>query len=160
MMKSFLSRSKKGITLVESVLAVVLLGFAATGILTMLTVSGTKIFQLSDTSATYAEATQRLDLVIATISNSGFEGSAYTDAHGNAKTFLSSSGELNPDNVLEALEFDSDCDLVIVGDPVKYPGNPSSEPTKNIRGWYLKLTYNNVSVQGFASFTEGSFDKA
>lgn len=156
-MKAFLKKSKSGITLVEAAISVALLGFAVTGILSMLLVSGTKIYSLGDKSATYAEATQRLDLIISTISNSNFASSSYTDKYGTEKTFISANGALNPQNVLEALELD-DCTLEMIGSPIEYPGT-ETDPVKKIRGWYLRLTYDKVTVQGFVSYTEGSFDK-
>lgn len=161
-MRKFLQKkSKKGITLVESVIAVVLLGFAATGILTMLTVSGTKIFQLGSNSAAYADATQVLDMAISAISNAPSDSSDFIDpTNGNLKDddLKSMLKELLKDNGNEDLRFNK---LTITSTKNLYaePQNGESQGPRHIRGWYLTVTYKGATVTGFASNTEGAFDK-
>lgn len=161
MKKLFQKKSKKGITLVESVIAVVLLGFAATGILTMLTVSGTKIFQLGNSSAAYADATQVLDMAISAISNAPSSDSAFINqATGelNDSSLKSTLQELLKDNGNEDLRFDK-LTITSTKDLYEAPQNGETQSSRHIRGWYLTVTYKRVTVTGFASNTEGAFDK-
>ena len=68
-MMKFMKKSKKGVTLVESVFAVVILGLISIGIISMLSTGSTKIFELSNESNAHAQAVQKLDLAISAISN-------------------------------------------------------------------------------------------
>lgn len=161
-MRKFLQKkSKQGITLVESVIAVVLLGFAATGILTMLTVSGTKIFQLGSNSAAYADATQVLDMAISTISNSPSSGNGseiFVEATGDLKdNYLKDMlKDILKNNGNEDLRFEK---LTITSRKDLYEDAGATQSSLDIRGWYLTVTYRGATVTGFASYTEGAFDK-
>lgn len=149
MIKLFEKKSKRGITLVESAIAVVLLGFVATGVLTMLTASGTKIFQLSDKSAAYAEATQQMDLVISVLSNSKPDS--------NHPYILQGTGNVDTVELKSALGLDGSTRLVV--SPSVYPEGEGKALTSTlIRGWYLTLEYQNVTVKAFASNSKGEFD--
>lgn len=139
-MNKFLpKKSKRGITLVESVVAVVVLGILVTGILTLLTTGGIKIQEISGESATYAKACQKMDLVISALSN-------------GSDTYITDD-TLNVDNLKSCLDFD-DADVDITAKSVNYEGESGK-----VRGWYLTLTYQDVTVQGFASNSKGVFDQ-
>ncbi len=153
MMKMFHKKSKKGITLVESVIAVVLLGFAATGILTLLISSGTKILQIGGESSAYSEATQKMDFIISAISNG-------SNPHDSA------SGSLDIAQLLT--DFSAELDGISEGNVTQridwYPNSGEYSPAAGdeigdyIRGWYLELEYNGITVNGFAANSEGVFD--
>lgn len=149
-MKALMKNSKMGVTLVESVLAVVLLGFAVTGILTMLLASGTKIFQISGESSDYAEATLRMDQVIAAVSN-GFESNQTV-----AEQLYSSAAPqgLAVETLNDFLGYDDDVDSGI------YSLTARAEVYGDglIKGWYLTLKYDTATVTGYASNTKGVFD--
>lgn len=138
-MNKFLpKKSKRGITLVESVVAVVVLGILVTGILTLLTTGGIKIQEISGESATYAKACQKMDLVISALSN-------------GSETYITDD-TLDVNALKSCLRFGDDVD--IDADSVEYEGESGK-----VRGWYLKLTYQDVTVQGFASNSKGVFDQ-
>lgn len=143
MMRFLPKKSKKGVTLVESVFAVVILGIFAVGILTLLTSGGTKIQQISHEASAYTEATQKMDIVISSVSSGAFlldEGTAL-DCDAIESAFGLDAGSL--DASIE-LYLDADAELSI----------------NDVRGWYLKLTYNGATVSGFASNSGGVFDKS
>lgn len=135
-MMKFFKKSKKGITLVESVFAVVILGILTIGILTLLTTGGMKIAEISSEAEDYSQAVQKMDLVISAISN----------GYGNIVT----------DGTSYKLEFTTGSfDFTGLSDPVP------SEETYNDgepRGWYLQLTYEGITVEGYVSNTKGVFD--
>lgn len=143
-------RSKQGVTLVESVIAVVVLGMFATGVLSLLTTGGAKIMEISGESAAYAEATQKLDLVISAISNGSDEAAGYIVVD-------NATGEVRLDiqNLKRALDLD---DVTIVPVTSLYD-NSAGATESNVRGWYLTLTYGGETVTGFAGNNEGVFDK-
>lgn len=148
-MKLLQKKSKRGITLVESVIAVVLLGFAATGILAMLIASGTKIFQIGGKSADYAEATKRLDMVISTISNT-------SPQKGSSLDFYEDDGSLDKVALNTALGFtEGPTTYKLEETPADYK---DTSPGYAIRGWYITITYKSASVTGFASNSRGAFD--
>ena len=148
MMKFLPKKSKKGVTLVESVLAVVILAMFATGILTLLTAGGTKILQIGDEAAVYAEASQKMDLVVSAVSN-GSESYIVE----NASTGVLS---LDVNNLMSALNLS---DVQITAEASLYDSAVAAIKS-NVRGWYLELTFGDATVTGFASNTQGVFDKA
>lgn len=149
MMKLFPKKSKKGITLVESVIAVVVLGIFAVGVLSLLTSGGVKILQISNESAAYSEATQRLDMVISAVSNGSTNYIIKTDTGSVTTCDLSISG------LKTVLGFNDETDITAVISLY----DTSEDPTvTNVRGWYLTLTYQGATVTGFASNSEGVFD--
>lgn len=146
MRKLLPKKSKKGITLVESVVAVVLLAMFAIGVLTLLTSGGVKIQEISKDAAAYAEATQKLDLAISAISNGSSE---YIDTSDESDWDLNAA-----DNLKSTIGVDD-----VVFERVFYKdGSPQDTTSPNVRGWYLELTYKGVTVKGFASNSEGVFD--
>lgn len=143
-------KSKKGITLVESVIAVVVLAMLATGVLTMLTAGGTKIAQISQESSSHAVATQQLDLAISAISNGS---SAYLVTREEAGSTLV---DLDVNALKTTIGLDGEVAIVAT---VDLHDDLSAATNANVRGWYLELTYRGATVNGFASNTRGVFDQ-
>ena len=141
-MMKFMRKSKKGVTLVESVFAVVILGILSIGIISLLTAGGQKIFQISHESSNYTEAVQKLDLVISAISN------------GSDNYITSDPVSLDVGSLQTALGLTG---ATITATPATYDGT-TDYSNSNFRGWYLELTYNGATVKGFASNSEGDFD--
>ena len=145
MMKLFPKKSKKGITLVESVLAVVILATLAIGTISLLTAGGVKIHEISSESGAYSEAVQKMDLVISSISNGSSE-------------FVKTRTE----NEIEVVYLDVEAIKTKLGVQVTavHELYDSSEPARaiNLRGWYLTLTHNGATVTAFAANSEGVFD--
>lgn len=140
-MKNWLiKRSKKGVTLVESVFAVVILGIFATGIISLLTAGGVKIFEISSQSNAYSQAAQKMDFLIASISNGNYINTDENDLI-----------SLNSTDIATALG-------VTVDDVKVVTFNRDATTQDNVRGWYLTLTYDGATVTGFASNTNGRFD--
>ena len=144
MKKLLPKKSKKGITLVESVVAVVLLAMFAIGVLTLLTSGGVKIQEISKDAAAYAEATQKLDLAISAISNGAYIEKDATDLVSLKDEALRTKLGLDASDTLSGR-----AELYKLSDPAT---------STNVRGWYLELTYKGVTVKGFASNSEGVFD--
>ena len=137
-------KSKKGITLVESVFAAVILAALTIGIIPLLTAGGVKISEISKEANAHSQASQKLDLVIAAISN-GY-GEVVVDDAGAYSLDLSASdeeGETAPAIDLEG--------VTVVATPELFPDG-------SLRGWYIELTSKGVTLSGFASDTEGVFD--
>ena len=181
-MKNLLPKnSKRGVTLVECVIAVVLLGLLAVGVLNLLTAGGTKIATLSKESADQAAATQKLDLAISAISNGSDTYIKKITKTVNSEEitycYLDTSGLKASLGFSDAVTISTKFSLYdgrtvdttdSEGNPIKEPLNgteiPLSQPLLDIRGWYLTLTYTGqsgktVTVTGFASNSEGVFDK-
>ena len=150
MMRLLPNNSKKGVTLVESVFAVVVLGIFAIGILTLLTSGGTKIQQISHEASAYTEATQKMDMTLSAISNGSSE---YIEeiTSGGVTTVT-----LNLSDLQAALGFNT-LEVTITAIPELYDNTTAATPS-NMRGWYLELTYNGATVKGFASNSGGVFD--
>lgn len=146
-------KSKKGITLVETVLAVVVLGIFATGILTLLTAGSSKIAQTSREAAAHAEATRQMDLILSAISNGGSYLVVGTDP---SLEEGQQSLTLDPDAMKTTLGLDAGTTIAITSTAL-YDAS-QGEIVSNVRGWYLELTYQGETVTGFASNTQGVFD--
>lgn len=165
-------RSKQGVTLVESVIAVVVLGMFATGVLSLLTTGGAKILEISGESAAYAAATQELDLIIAAISNGAVyveedetDGSLSLNTAGLASALgcndtdigytASSADSFTIDGWTISAEYDG---MKLTAKADLYD---STEPAEadNIRGWYLTLENGGEKVTGFAGNNKGVFDQ-
>lgn len=159
MRKLFPSKSKKGVTLVEAVFAVVVLGLFATGLLNLLTAGSVKIHKSIDESSAHAQATQHLDLVIAAISNGSstfIEKGERTDADGSKIPTCT----LNPDTLKSELGLSG---VTLQVKTALYDADTlydvsAVQDLADIRGWYIKLTYMGKTVTGFASNSEGVFD--
>lgn len=148
MMKTMMKKSKKGVTLVESVFAVVILGILSIGIISLLTSGGVKIQEISQESGAYSQAVQKMDLVISAISN-GSNNYIIKDESDDSCT-------LATDKLLETLNLSSGETLGCSAELYDATKDPT---VSNLRGWYLTLTYQGVTVKGFASNSEGVFDK-
>ena len=131
--------NKKGVTLVELVMAVVVLSIFAIGIITGLTAASTKIAQNSREAAIHSEAVQKLDAVISVVSNGSYAASA--DLAGEVKGVLGYGNEVT---------------LSMTPDPNTYV---DANGVTKTRGWKISLTYGGVTVKGYTSNTEGVFDK-
>lgn len=149
-------KSKKGITLVETVLAVVVLGILATGILTLLTAGSSKIAQTSREAAAHAEATRQMDLILSAVSNGGDYLVVGTDP---SLEEGQQSLALDADALKTALGLDAETTLTITSTAL-YDASMTGPGAvvSNVRGWYLELTYQGETVTGFASNTQGVFD--
>ena len=147
-----MKNSKKGITLVESIFAVVILGILTIGIVSLLSAGGAKIIKISNEASAQAEAVQKMDQVIAAISNGC---GVIKDEANNTYTLLidTPASQPDPDNpqvgLMDALNFD---DVTLNVTTATHTSDGS------LRGWYLSLTYRGVTVTGFASNSEGAFD--
>ena len=84
MRKMMMKKSKKGITLVESVFAVVILATLTIGVISLLTAGGVKIFEISSEADVYSQAVQKLDLVMSAVSNGSSDYIVKTEIAGSA----------------------------------------------------------------------------
>lgn len=174
-------KNKKGITLVETVIAVVVLAILAIGILSLMSAGGRKILHLSNEASDQAFAAQQLDLVIAAVSNgddqylkkvtkvteSGETTCCYLDVSAlktalslDDKVQLATKFALYDGSIVSTVNDDGSLKTEIVGGTAKQ----ISYPVKNVRGWYIVLTYKNASAKGitfetFVSNSEGVFDQ-
>ena len=137
-MSQLLKNSKRGVTLVESVLALAILALIAVALLSLFTAGNSAIADRNSKAAAYAEAVQKMDFLIAAVSNNA-------DICSDPVT-----GELSadivkqafPDGNLHAAEITAEVSLYDPSLP-QYPNN--------IRGWYLTLTYKGVTLTGFTA---------
>lgn len=149
-MTKLIQKSKKGVTLVEAMFAVVILGILTVGIVSMLTVGGQKIYQISHESIAHNQAVKRLDMVISAISN-GSNEYIFTDPETEVVS-------LNAVTLLTTLKISDNTTLIADPALYVYDETPPDYSKNNFRGWYLELTYNGKTVTGFASNSEGDFD--
>ena len=170
-MKNLLpKKSKKGITLVETVIAVVVLAILAIGVLSLMSAGGRKILLLSNEASDQAAAVQQMDLIVAAISN-GDNGATATYIVKKTTDEVEYC-YLKLDELLDTLDIDETkvtltASIELYDDETAkftdVDGNRYYSVT-DIRGWYLVLTYKDVSVKGvtveaFVSNSEGVFDK-
>lgn len=175
-MKNLLpKKSKRGVTLVECMVAVVILGLLAAGVLNLLTAGGTKIARLSKEAADQAKATQMLDLVISAISN-GSDEYIIKDTKDettyccldivkltsvlNIDATVTAKFSMYDDTIKDTLDTSSATYTKTLESGLTVPLQPLLE----IRGWYLTLSYTGqsgkeITVTGFASNSEGVFDQ-
>ena len=132
--KLFPKNSKQGMTLIEIVLGVVVLSIFTLGIITAMAVGSTAIAKKAGETTYHAEAVQKMDAVISVISNGSYTG----DVASAAKSVLGYGNEVELTAIAETYPTDT-------GDKV--------------RGFRLSLTYKGATVTGYASNTEGVFDK-
>ena len=161
MMKRFkMDKSKKGITLVESIFAVVILGILTIGIVALLASGGAKIIQISNEANAHAQAVQKMDQLIAAISNGC--GVVKTEANGAVSYSLIIKDAIVDPNA--PTEPDAENPQVGLITSLGFENVEIAEPTPTyhldgtLRGWYLSLTYHGVTVNGFASNSKGAFD--
>ena len=162
MRNMFVKKSKKGITLVESVFAVVILATLTIGVITLLTSGGVKIQEISNEADAYSQAVQKMDLIISAVSN------------GSSKYIVTRDSivELDVDKLMGTLGYTEE-DLSNVGLTATIDRyDPAEAATNlNVRGWFLELTVtypdpndrddhvSTVTVKGFVSNSEGVFDR-
>lgn len=158
----FMKKSKKGITLVESVFAVVILATLTIGVITLLTAGGVKIQQISNEADAYSQAVQKMDLIISAVSNGSSEYIVTTD----------SIVELDVDKLMETLGYtEEDLSNLTIDASIDLYDPDEEAKNLNVRGWFLTLvmTYPDpndredhvatVTVKGFVSNSEGVFDR-
>ena len=143
-MRIFKVKSKKGITLVESVFAVVILAILTTGVLSLLTAGGVQIEKISQEANAHSQASQKMDLVIAAISNGYGQVTQVGEGQYTLDLTAQDEGEESP----EAIDL---AGVTVVATADLHADN-------SLRGWYLEVTYMGVTLTGFASDTEGVFD--
>jgi len=127
--------------------------------LTLLTTGRTKIAETNRDANIRAEATQVMDGIVAAISNGGYMA---TTASGGSEVVSTTPGaSLNRTDLISDLSLSiSESDLTVTKlDCYVDPGANSSTDPDNVRGWYLSLSYKGVTVKGYASNTQGVFDR-
>ena len=140
-MNNFYIKNKKGVTLVELVLGVVILSLFAIGVLASLSAASTKIAQSSKDAATHSEATQMMDAVISIVSN----------------------GDYSPENLGAGVTAESAV-LGVLDDIYSLDGvdlfnmEPKTYADGALRGWKITLKYKGTTVTGYSSNTKGVFD--
>ena len=162
MRNMFIKKSKKGITLVESVFAVVILATLTIGVITLLTSGGVKIQQISNEADAYSQAVQKMDLIISAISNGSTDYIVTTD----------SIVSLDIDALMDTLGYsEEDLSNVSITATIDLYDSDDEATNLNVRGWFLTLvlTYPDptdrddhvasVTVKGFVSNSEGVFDR-
>ena len=136
--------SKKGITLVEVVVGVFVLSIFALGILSLLLYNNQAVSNSIHEKTVTSAAVQKLDTVIAAVSNGPESGFLNLDASGN----------------ITGLNVDALCVLVdLPGGSITVDLVDNYDAT-SIRGWYITLKYSDeVSIKGYVANTLGEFDK-
>jgi len=100
-----------------------------------------------------------MDGIVAAISNGGYMA---TTASGGSEVVSTTPGaSLNRTDLISDLSLSiSESDLTVTKlDCYVDPGANSSTDPDNVRGWYLSLSYKGVTVKGYASNTQGVFDR-
>ena len=139
--------NKRGITLVEVIVGVFVLSIFAVGILSLLIYNNQAVSDSTREKAATSAAAQKLDTVIAAVSNGPDSGFLTLDANGNVTG-------LAPDN-LNAL-----CALVGLENGSIKVDSVDQYDSSHIRGWYITLEYSDeVSVKGYVANTQGALDE-
>lgn len=150
MRKMMMKKSKKGITLVESVFAVVILATLTIGVISLLTAGGVKIFEISSEADAYSQAVQKLDLVMSAVSNGSSDYIVKTEIAGSADVV-----SLDVDVLKATLDIE---DVTVTAVAKLYDTSlPATE--SNLRGWYITVSYKGATVKGFVSNSGGVFDR-
>lgn len=144
-MNHLLKNSKKGVTLVEAVLALVILALIAAAVFSLFTAGNGTIATNSAKAAAYAEAVQKMDYLIAAISDNA------------AICSDPITGELSVVQVKTAFPDGDLYDAEITAEVSLYDPSLPQQPG-NIRGWYLTLTYKGVTLKGFTSLVKGGIE--
>ena len=148
----FTKKNKKGMTLVESVLAVVILSILVIATLSLLTAGGVKILNIFDDTNAHNQAVQKMDMIISAISNGS--SNYITDDE------INHTATLNENALLSMLGLSTEAN----NGNLQFSATPEIIPPKSededpfFRGWYLTLTYKGATVTAFASNTKGDFD--
>ena len=144
-MNAHLPNNKKGVTLVESVLALAILALVAVALLSLFTTGSTAVSAESNRAAAYATAVQKMDFLMAAVSDCG------------ASCADPISGELSVAQLKAALPQGSLHNTEITAKVSLYDTSLPSR-LENVRGWYLTLTYQGVMLDGFTSYTREVFE--
>lgn len=135
--------NKKGITLVEVIIGVFVLSIFAVGILSLLVYNNQAVSDSAVKKADYSTAIQKLDTIIAAVSNGGDD--TFVTYENNKAVGLKL-------DAIAALVDMNETDVTVT--PDLYAG------TATIRGWYIQLDFSeNLTVKGYAANTLGAFDK-
>lgn len=154
-------KSKRGVTLVEAVFAVVILAIFATGVLTLLTTGRTKIAETNRAANTYAEATQVMDGIVAAISNGNYVKLDGTLRLDEEEVTVDGTATAIP-GIFDVLDHLDESEITLAATPdyfEKSDGSDMDHTAENTRGWYLSLSYKGITVKGYASNTQGVFDR-
>ena len=138
------SNNKRGVTLVEVVIGVFVLSIFALGILSLLIYNNQAVSDSAKDKSAYSAAMQKLDTVIAAVSNGPDSGYLVLDTDDN----------------VTGLELDDLCTLADLGPGSITVSSTDMYDTNHIRGWYIELKYSDeLTVKGYAANTKGKFDK-
>lgn len=143
-MSRLLKNNKKGVTLVESVLALAILALLAVAVFSLFATGDVAITRSRGKAGVYAEAAQKMDFLMAAVSDSA-------DLCADPITWELSAEQIRdlfPHVDLYGAEISAQISLY---DP-DLPRQP-----ENIRGWYLTLTYKGVTLNGFTSYGKEVF---
>lgn len=143
-MSRLLKNNKKGVTLVESVLALAILALLAVAVFSLFTTGNSAIAKGRSEVAAYAEAAQKMDFLIAAVSDSA------------ALCSDPITWELSAEQIKEAFPHAGLHDAEISAQVSLYDPTLPRQP-ENIRGWYLILTYKGVTLSGFTSYGKEVF---
>lgn len=138
------SNNKRGVTLVEVVIGVFVLSIFALGILSLLIYNNQAVSDSAKDKSAYSAAMQKLDTVIAAVSNGPDSGYLLLDADDN----------------VTGLKLDALCTLADLDAGSITVSSTDMYDTNHIRGWYIELKYSDeLTVKGYAANTKGKFDK-
>ena len=141
--------NKKGITLVEVIVGVFVLSIFAVGILSLLVYNNQAVSDSVIDKTNYSTATQKLDMIIAAVSNGD-------------ELFVTYEGE-GDNKYAVGLEKEELADLVgVLPENVGVTEDrvDKNNPNSTIRGWYIELKFSEeLTVKGYAANTQGAFDK-
>lgn len=143
-MKKLPRNNKRGVTLVEVVIGVFVLSIFALGILSLLIYNNQAVSDSAKDKSAYSAAMQKLDTVIAAVSNGPDSGYLVLDADDN----------------VTGLKLTALCTLADLDDGSITVSSTDMYDTNHIRGWYIELKYSDeLTVKGYAANTKGKFDK-
>ena len=148
--------NKRGITLVEVMVGVLVLSLFALGILSLLIYNNQAVSDSAIKKADNSAAIQKLDTIIAAVSYGDDSGFVIYDGEGKEKKATGLDDQKLAQLIGVARE-----DLNISAD--RYD---NANPSSLIRGWYITLYYKvtrgeetvETVVKGYAANTKGAFD--
>ena len=143
------SNNKRGITLVEVIVGVFVLSIFAVGILSLLIYNNQAVADSARDKVDYSSATQKLDMILAAVSNGD-------------EAFVTYAGE-GDNKYATGLEKEELADLIGIlpeNIGVREDRVDKNNPNSTIRGWYIELEFSeDLTVKGYAANTLGAFDK-
>ncbi len=150
-MKIFSSKNKKGVTLVEVVFGAVILAFFATGVLSLLISANNSIDKNYEKSFALSAASQKLDIAITLLSGGTEAGYLIESGEDEEKTWT-------PDFDKLAAYLETDESGLVLEPDNRIIEDGAGNQREVVRGWKITLTYNGVTVKGYASNTQGAFN--